>query len=472
MSWKNNKQGITLLLALLIMAVLLTVALSVADLATKEFELSSLGRESQSAFYAAETGYDCANYWQKTCKAFSTTSVTTTSKCPTTPGLTVANPAGGVNVSCNGVPQGSYNRTVTQSVYNTDPPGPELHTPAINLPNYNGQPVRAVVELPGASSAVTIQVTAENTTVSSAGRKVQRTFMGITNACFANADVMLVIDRSAHVCGGFNAEDYIYPPTSCPELESAKIAIKDFINALAPTAGGTHVGMISFGYDISYPGGPDVVHTAANNPPPPGGDNHLPPVGPPPAEERHHAAAALGSGIPTLGVEIDQMLGGGKPNTPDALAAAVDEFNANGRPGVPRFIVLITNGNPFVPSFHIPPSGTSALCLGAAGHVHDGTVGGNDDNVTTPPSCSPLTCPRPLSRSESVLVANYAKGIDQCSGSFISAPVTIYTVGVGPNVNDGFVESLASSPTSEHYYTAADYAVLQTTLVNEVAACQ
>ncbi|MCD5384461.1 MAG: hypothetical protein LRZ97_00925 [Candidatus Pacebacteria bacterium] len=64
MKYKHNLQkGFTLLLASLIASLLLAVGLSMFTIAQKEIILSGLGRESQYAFYAADTGAECALYW-------------------------------------------------------------------------------------------------------------------------------------------------------------------------------------------------------------------------------------------------------------------------------------------------------------------------------------------------------------------------------------------------------------------------
>jgi len=60
---KNNSAGFTLLLASLIASLFLSVGLSMFTIAQKEIILSSLGRDSQYAFYAADTGAECALYW-------------------------------------------------------------------------------------------------------------------------------------------------------------------------------------------------------------------------------------------------------------------------------------------------------------------------------------------------------------------------------------------------------------------------
>jgi len=59
----RDNSGFTLLLASLIASLLLSVGLSMFTIAQKEIILSSLGRDSQYAFYAADAGAECALYW-------------------------------------------------------------------------------------------------------------------------------------------------------------------------------------------------------------------------------------------------------------------------------------------------------------------------------------------------------------------------------------------------------------------------
>ncbi|MEK7607726.1 MAG: hypothetical protein AAB484_02285 [Patescibacteria group bacterium] len=61
---KNESQnGFAMLFAVLVSSVLLSVGLSIFNLTVKELILSSSGRESQFSFYAADTGAECALYW-------------------------------------------------------------------------------------------------------------------------------------------------------------------------------------------------------------------------------------------------------------------------------------------------------------------------------------------------------------------------------------------------------------------------
>ena len=73
----RNQRGFTLMLAALIASVTLALGTSIFALAQKELTLSSVGRDSQFAFYAADTGAECALYWDMRFQLFPTTTATT-----------------------------------------------------------------------------------------------------------------------------------------------------------------------------------------------------------------------------------------------------------------------------------------------------------------------------------------------------------------------------------------------------------
>jgi len=73
MKYKIQNKGFTLLLSLLVMSVVLVVGLGVFNIIIKEIQLSGLGRESEIASYAAETGIECVEYWDLQRKAIFTT---------------------------------------------------------------------------------------------------------------------------------------------------------------------------------------------------------------------------------------------------------------------------------------------------------------------------------------------------------------------------------------------------------------
>jgi len=56
-------KGFTLFIAIIVAGTLLLIATGITGLAVKQSLISSTGRESQYAFYAADTGMECALYW-------------------------------------------------------------------------------------------------------------------------------------------------------------------------------------------------------------------------------------------------------------------------------------------------------------------------------------------------------------------------------------------------------------------------
>lgn len=59
----NRKSGFTLLFAVLVSVLVIAVGVSMISIALKQIILSGSGRESQYAFYASNTGLECALYW-------------------------------------------------------------------------------------------------------------------------------------------------------------------------------------------------------------------------------------------------------------------------------------------------------------------------------------------------------------------------------------------------------------------------
>lgn len=58
-----NNQGFTLFIALVIAGTLVLVSTGLINLAVRGALISSSAKESQYAFYAADTGVECALYW-------------------------------------------------------------------------------------------------------------------------------------------------------------------------------------------------------------------------------------------------------------------------------------------------------------------------------------------------------------------------------------------------------------------------
>lgn len=65
-------RGFTLLIAVILSSVVLTVGLALLDIAYKQVLLSSTAKQSQHAFYAADTALECALYYDQQQDAFNT----------------------------------------------------------------------------------------------------------------------------------------------------------------------------------------------------------------------------------------------------------------------------------------------------------------------------------------------------------------------------------------------------------------
>lgn len=75
---RSKSSGFTLFVSIVVMGTLLLISMGVVTLALRQSILASAGRESQYAFYAADTGIECALYWDlKNSTGFSAFSTTT-----------------------------------------------------------------------------------------------------------------------------------------------------------------------------------------------------------------------------------------------------------------------------------------------------------------------------------------------------------------------------------------------------------
>lgn len=63
MSRLISQRGFTLLLAALVSSIVLSLAVSIFDIAQKQVLLASMSQQSQYAFFAADTAAECALYW-------------------------------------------------------------------------------------------------------------------------------------------------------------------------------------------------------------------------------------------------------------------------------------------------------------------------------------------------------------------------------------------------------------------------
>lgn len=60
---QSKKDGMTLLLAVMVLSIVLAVALTLLTVIVKQLNISTTGRDSVNAVYAADTGIECALLW-------------------------------------------------------------------------------------------------------------------------------------------------------------------------------------------------------------------------------------------------------------------------------------------------------------------------------------------------------------------------------------------------------------------------
>ncbi|MEI6478986.1 MAG: hypothetical protein WCO18_01700 [bacterium] len=75
----NSSKGFTLLFASMIAGLLLAIGAAILSITVKQVSLSAAGRESQFAFYNADTGTECALYLYRVSR---TNQISTTDLCP------------------------------------------------------------------------------------------------------------------------------------------------------------------------------------------------------------------------------------------------------------------------------------------------------------------------------------------------------------------------------------------------------
>ena len=62
---KNKNEGFTLFIALIVSSLLLAIGFSLSTIILKQLVFANSGKESQLAFYAADSGAECALYWDR-----------------------------------------------------------------------------------------------------------------------------------------------------------------------------------------------------------------------------------------------------------------------------------------------------------------------------------------------------------------------------------------------------------------------
>ena len=84
-------RGVTLLVAVILSSVVLSVALSLLDVAYKQQLLASTAKQSQYAFYAADSAMECALYWDQKVDAFDYTPLVPAPDIKCNAGISISN---------------------------------------------------------------------------------------------------------------------------------------------------------------------------------------------------------------------------------------------------------------------------------------------------------------------------------------------------------------------------------------------
>jgi Tfp pilus assembly protein PilX len=97
---QKNNSGFTLVLSIFLSAIVLTITLSMMNVLYKQLTLSTADRESQIAFFAADTGMECAYYWdfRADLSGSTTQSIFGNVNTLTTPIATIAPTCAGQNI--------------------------------------------------------------------------------------------------------------------------------------------------------------------------------------------------------------------------------------------------------------------------------------------------------------------------------------------------------------------------------------
>lgn len=110
----NEPRGFTLLIAVVLTSVLLSVGLALLDIALKQITLSSTARQSQYAFYAADSAMECALYWDQQQNAFGYGAPLASIRCAAVDMPVTSSVSGGMQTSEFSIPcPGGVSATVT-----------------------------------------------------------------------------------------------------------------------------------------------------------------------------------------------------------------------------------------------------------------------------------------------------------------------------------------------------------------------
>ncbi|MCK5027699.1 MAG: VWA domain-containing protein [Candidatus Pacebacteria bacterium] len=196
------KKGFVLLYALVLVSVLLTLVFGISNINIREYQLLHYGDESLISFYAAESGLECALYWdiKEEKSAFRIDPV--------------EDPTGvGREISCAG-------NIFTVGI------DPET-TLQINLPDSDGNAMVVIDKTGGGTDIVSRGYNTDDPNNKYAVERGLKVGYGDTATTDGLYDITLVIDNSNSICLVEDPDPYV---TSCNNMQSLIDAAKSIID--------------------------------------------------------------------------------------------------------------------------------------------------------------------------------------------------------------------------------------------------
>ncbi len=135
----KTQSGIALYVAVLISSLVLAISLSIGNIFLKEVKLSISSRDSQIAFYAADSGLECARYWDTVLDGSKFGSTTNAANQIICAGITIRS----VNGSDNHNPGNTNAQVASPSGFQFDS----------QIGCYSTEPPLSGTEVPGGSSS-------------------------------------------------------------------------------------------------------------------------------------------------------------------------------------------------------------------------------------------------------------------------------------------------------------------------------
>jgi hypothetical protein len=103
-TFQKKKTGFTIFFATLVAGLALAIGLAIYDVVTRQLSLATTVSQSQYAIYAADSGAECALYWDSKYNGSGSVFPTSTASVPATSGIV----CGSYDVAANGTPPASF----------------------------------------------------------------------------------------------------------------------------------------------------------------------------------------------------------------------------------------------------------------------------------------------------------------------------------------------------------------------------